>query len=362
MLDMNSPPFQNDSETQLSQPPGSTPDHKRWWFALLGAVVMAGGIGLGWLIGDSGDSIEIATTSTTAAAATPTVAAGEEPVAAVAQALLPSVVQIETGFGLGSGFVYEDGHVMTAAHVIEGTQEVMIRFADGRQAAGRVLGADSAHDIAVIEVNTDGVPVAALALDEEPVVGQLAVALGSPWGLEHTVTAGIVSAVDQAVLGQEGPQALLQTDAPINPGNSGGPLADRSGRVLGINVQIFTFTGTNSGVGFAVPITVAYDLAGQIVAGTPIETAFLGVSGEDATGGQAGALISEIVPSGPAEAAGLQVGDVVIAVNAQQVRSMTDLAARIRGYQPGDEVVLDVIRDGSTLNINATLGLRQEEN
>lgn len=362
MLNMNSPPFRNDSETQLSQPPGSTPDHKRWWFALLGAVVMAGGIGLGWLIGDSGDSIEIATTSTTAAAATPTVAAGEEPVAAVAQALLPSVVQIETGFGLGSGFVYEDGHVMTAAHVIEGTQEVMIRFADGRQAAGRVLGADSAHDIAVIEVNTDGVPVAALALDEEPVVGQLAVALGSPWGLEHTVTAGIVSAVDQAVLGQEGPQALLQTDAPINPGNSGGPLADRSGRVLGINVQIFTFTGTNSGVGFAVPITVAYDLAGQIVAGTPIETAFLGVSGEDATGGQAGALISEIVPSGPAEAAGLQVGDVVIAVNAQQVRSMTDLAARIRGYQPGDEVVLDVIRDGSTLNINATLGLRQEEN
>jgi S1-C subfamily serine protease len=363
MLDMNSPPFQNDSEPKPSQPPRSALDHRGWWFALLGAVVMAGGIGLGWLIGNSGEPIAIGSTSTTAAAAaTPTVSAGEEPVAAVAKALLPSVVQIETGFGLGSGFVYEEGHVLTAAHVIEGTQEVMIRFADGRQAPGRVVGADSAHDIAVIKVNTDGVPVAALALDEEPEVGQLAVALGSPWGLEQTVTAGIVSAVDQAVLGQEGPQALLQTDASINPGNSGGPLADRSGRVLGINVQIFSLTGTNSGVGFAVPIAVAYDLAGQIVAGTPIETAFLGVSGEDATGDQSGALISEIVASGPAEAAGLQVGDVVIAVNAREVHSMTDLAARIRGFQPGDEVVLDVIRDGNTLNINAILGLRQEEN
>lgn len=364
MLDVNS--SESDNASRKIEPPRSSRDTRRWWFALLGAVVMAGGVGLGWLIGSYGEPIGLGATSTTASteesSVTPTLASGEEPVAAVAQALLPSVVQIETGFGLGSGFVYEEGHVLTAAHVVEGADQVSVRFADGRQASGQVVGSDSSHDIAVIDVDTGGVPIAQLALDDEPVVGQLAVALGSPWGLEQTVTAGIVSAVDQAITGQNGPQALLQTDAPINPGNSGGPLADRTGRVIGINVQIFSFTGANSGVGFAVPIAVAYDLAGQIVAGTPIETAFLGVSGENATGDQAGALISEVVPGGPADAAGLQVGDVVVAVNAQQVRSMTDLAARIRGFQPGDEVVLDVIRGADALNLTAVLGLRQTEN
>lgn len=379
MLEMN-PPAQTDPEMQPPSRPQSgqelPPDEKRpdrtnadrtrWWYALLGAVVMAGGIGIGWLIGNSGEPIGLGTPTTTAVAgqqtASPTIDAGEEPVAAVAEVLLPSVVQIETQFGLGSGFVYEAGHVLTAAHVVEGADEVAIRFADGRQATGRVVGGDTSKDIAVIEVDTSGIPAAPMALDTDPVVGQLAVALGSPWDLEGTVTAGIVSAVDQAIPGQNGPQAMLQTDAPINPGNSGGPLADRSGRVIGVNVEIFTFTGANSGVGFAVPISVAYDLAGQIVAGTPIETAFLGVSGEPATGDQAGALINEVVAGGPADTAGVEVGDVVIAVNAQEVRSMTDLAARIRGYQPGDEVVLDVLRDGQTLNITAVLGLRQEQN
>lgn len=376
MLEMNPPTSEAEPDMQPPSPPqnGQGPlsldrkrqDRTKWWYALLGAVVMAGGIGIGWLIGSSGEPVAVGTPSTTAAAgeqvSQATIDAGEEPVAAVAEVLLPSVVQIETEFGLGSGFVYEDGHVLTAAHVVEGADEVAVRFADGRQAVGRVVGGDTSKDIAVIEVDTAGIPAAPMALDSEPVVGQLAVALGSPWDLEGTVTAGIVSAVDQAVPGQNGPQAMLQTDAPINPGNSGGPLADRSGRVIGVNVEIFTFTGTNSGVGFAVPIAVAYDLAGQIVAGTPIETAFLGVSGEPATGDQAGALINEIVAGGPAQAAGMEVGDVVVAVNAQEVRSMTDLAARIRGYQPGDEVVLDVLRDGETLNITAILGLRQEEN
>jgi S1-C subfamily serine protease len=328
----------------------------------MGAVVMAAGIGLGWLIGsqDSPPAVTTVTTAVSGAATSPTIEATEEPVAAVAEALLPSVVQIESATGLGSGFVYEDGHVLTAAHVVEGSDEVAIRFADGRQAPGTVVGSDTAKDIAVIAVDTTGIPVAALALDDEPLVGQIAVALGSPWDLEGTVTAGIVSAVDQAVPGPEGPQALLQTDAPINPGNSGGPLADRTGRVIGVNVEIFTFTGANSGVGFAVPIAVAYDLAGQIVAGTPIETAFLGISGEDSTGDQAGALIAEVVAGGPADSAGLQVGDVVVAVNATEVHSMTELAARIRGFQPGDEVVLDVLRDGDLINVTATLGARQE--
>ena len=332
--------------------------------ALLGGLLVAGGFGIGILV-DSDDSVTSATevTATTAAGVSQILPGqilpeGDEPVAAVAAALLPSMVQIQAGFGLGSGFVYEDGHVLTAAHVVEGSNNVVVRFADGNQAEGTVLGTDTVHDVAVIEVDTNDTPVAPLALDEELVVGQLAVALGSPWGLEQTVTSGVVSAVDRPVANINSVQVLIQTDASINPGNSGGALADRQGRVIGVNIEIFTQTGTNSGVGFAVPIAVAHDIAQQIVAGTPIETAYLGVTGEDATGDQAGALITEIVASGPAAGSGLQVGDLVTAVDALGVRSMTDLAGRIRSYSPDDSVVLDVIRNGESITLTVILGVR----
>lgn len=328
--------------------------------ALLGGLLVAGGFGIGVLVDQDSGSVATGAdvTSTTSAATTETLPAGDEPVAAVAEALLPSMVQIETGFGLGSGFVYETSHILTAAHVVEGSNNVVVRFANGTQAEGTVLGTDTVHDLAVIEVDTQDTPLAPLALDEELTVGQLAVALGSPWGLEQTVTSGVVSAVDRPVANASSAQVLIQTDASINPGNSGGALADRQGRVIGVNIEIFTQTGSNSGVGFAVPINVAHGIAQQIVAGTPIETAYLGVTGEDATGDQAGALITELVASGPASESGLQVGDLVTAVDAQGVRSMTDLAARIRSYSPDDEVVLDVIRNGEPVNVTVTLGVR----
>ncbi len=340
-------------------PKGSGPrGPSRILAALLGGLLVAGGFGIGLLVDDDAAPSGTEVTATTAAGTTQILPDGEEPVAAVAAALLPSMVQIEAGFGLGSGFVYDEGHVLTAAHVVEGSNSVVVRFADGNQAEGTVLGTDTVHDVAVIEVDTNDTPVAPLALDEELVVGQLAVALGSPWGLEQTVTSGVVSAVDRPVANINSVQVLIQTDASINPGNSGGALADRQGRVIGVNIEIFTQTGTNSGVGFAVPIAVAYDIAQQIVAGTPIETAFLGVTGEDATGDQAGALITEIVASGPAAGSGLQVGDLVTAVDALGVRSMTDLAGRIRSYSPNDSVVLDVIRNGESVNVTVTLGVR----
>jgi len=328
--------------------------------ALLGGLLVAGGFGIGLLVDDDVAPATPGTqvTSSTPVASSQVVLEGDEPVAAVAAALLPSMVQIEAGFGLGSGFVYEDGHVLTAAHVVEGSNAVVVRFADGNQAQGTVLGTDTVHDVAVIEVDTNDTPVAPLALDEALVVGQLAVALGSPWGLEQTVTSGVVSAVDRPVANINSVQVLIQTDASINPGNSGGALADRQGRVIGVNIQIFTQSGSNSGVGFAVPISVAYDIAQQIVAGTPIETAYLGVTGEDATGDQAGALITEIVASGPADRSGLQVGDLVTAVDALGVRSMTDLAGRIRSYSPDDSVVLDVIRNGESTTVTVILGVR----
>lgn len=346
-----------------SVPPAARPKGpSRILAALLGGLLVAGGFGIGLLVDNDPTAVTgTEVTSTTAAGTTQILPEGDEPVAAVAAALLPSMVQIEAGLGLGSGFVYEDGHVLTAAHVVEGSNNVVVRFANGNQAEGTVLGTDTVHDVAVIAVDTNDTPPAPLALDEELVVGQLAVALGSPWGLEQTVTSGVVSAVDRPVANTNSVQVLIQTDASINPGNSGGALADRQGRVIGVNIEIFTQTGSNSGVGFAVPITVAYDLAQQIVAGTPIETAFLGVTGEDATGDQAGALITEVVASGPAAQSGLQVGDLVTAVDTLGVRSMTDLAGRIRSYSPDDSVVLDVIRNGEKINITVTLGVRPAE-
>jgi S1-C subfamily serine protease len=325
---------------------------------LLAFVLLAGGLGVGWALGND----EAPPTATTVAEGptpeqtTPTIDSAEEPVAAVASALLPSMVQIEHEAGLGSGFVYDDDLVLTAAHVIDGIEAVQVRFADGSVRPGDVVGADAPHDIAVIAVETADVPAAPLALEEDLAVGQLAVALGSPWGLEQTVTAGVVSAVSRPVASPSSAQVLIQTDASINPGNSGGALANREGEVIGVNVQIFTTTGANSGVGFAVPIANAYQFASAIVAGDPIETAFLGVSGEAATGEVSGALITEIIDDGAALDAGLEVGDVVTAVDGLPVQSLTDLAARIRSYVPGDEVNIEVYREGELMTFEVVLG------
>jgi S1-C subfamily serine protease len=315
---------------------------------LLAFVLLAGGLGVGWALGND----EAPPTATTVAEGptpeqtTPTIDSAEEPVAAVASALLPSMVQIEHEAGLGSGFVYDDDLVLTAAHVIDGIEAVQVRFADGSVRPGDVVGADAPHDIAVIAVETADVPAAPLALE----------ALGSPWGLEQTVTAGVVSAVSRPVASPSSAQVLIQTDASINPGNSGGALANREGEVIGVNVQIFTTTGANSGVGFAVPIANAYQFASAIVAGDPIETAFLGVSGEAATGEVSGALITEIIDDGAALDAGLEVGDVVTAVDGLPVQSLTDLAARIRSYVPGDEVNIEVYREGELMTFEVVLG------
>ncbi|HJQ95030.1 MAG TPA: trypsin-like peptidase domain-containing protein [Acidimicrobiia bacterium] len=341
-----------------SPPPSPSRQGLTFFPALfLALLLLAGGAGVGWWLGNDGSGQDAVTVEGTPAAreTTATIEPGEEPVAAVAAALLPSMVQIDHRAGLGSGFVYEEGHVLTAAHVVDGVDVVQVRFADGTVRDGQVVGADAPHDIAVIAVDTEGVPAAPLAIDEELEVGQLAVALGSPWGLEQTVTSGVVSAVSRPIASPLTAQVLIQTDASINPGNSGGALANRMGEVIGVNIQIFTTTGSNTGVGFAVPIGNAFEFASAIVAGDPIETAFLGVSGEAATGEISGAVISELTNGGAAGEAGLQVGDIVTAVDGQAVRSIQDLAARIRSYLPGDEVTIDAFRDGELVSFKVVL-------
>src|SRR6266700_467503 len=289
--------------------------------------------------------------------------AGDEPVAAVAKALLPAVVQLETDQGLGSGVVYDkNGFILTAAHVVQGASQVTVRLADGTKLTGRVLGTDSGTDIGVVKVDRNNLQPAALALKVPLQVGQTAVAIGSPFGLEGSVTSGVVSAVNRSLPTQGGSVfEVLQTDAPINPGNSGGALADREGRVIGINGSIRSESGGNEGGGFAVPIDIAAASAARIVQGKSSASGYLGVSGTDPTLGQAGALVNEVVNGGPAAKAGLQVGDLVVSINGKAVQGMDDLAAQVRILEPGQRVQLGIVRVGKQQTITATLTNRPNE-
>jgi serine protease Do len=319
-----------------------------------------------WAYPDTSEEAAPQTTDTTAPAAVdvsaPSYLTGDEPIADAAEVILPSVVHISTGSGLGSGVIYDsDGLIITAAHVVEGSETVQVRFADGDQAVGTVLGTAPEVDIAVIEVDRDDLPAAAFNT-EKPRVGQMAIAIGSPWGLESTVTAGIISAVDQTNCSTVTCASMVQTDAAINPGNSGGALVDRNGDVVGINVSIFSESGANDGVGFAVPSTIAIAYADSIISGEPIQTAFLGVRGADVeTEGQAGAVITEVTAGSAAADAGLEVDDLVIALGGVPVLGWEDLIAQVRSHRPGDTVDLIVIRDGEEQTVSVTLDVRSED-
>jgi putative serine protease PepD len=362
-IDQPGPP-----EPPASPPP--TPSRRPDpWRRTLGAAFLVvalavASFGAGRLtVGESPSETTVPTTTPTTPAQTataPTLAPSEEPVAAVAAALAPAIVQIQTDAGLGSGVIYdESGLILTAAHVVQGYDNVLIQLADGNRVEGTVAGVDTANDIAVVQISADGLVAAPLALDQPLQPGQMAIAIGSPFGLDQTVTAGVVSSISRAVTGPNGTvRELIQTDAPINPGNSGGALADRQGRVIGINDQIFSTSGGNEGVGFAIPISRAKEVADKLVAGEPIETAYLGVTGTDPSLGTAGALITGVQPDSPAADSGLAVGDLVVAVDGTPIQSFTELAAEIRSHEPGDQVALSVQRNGNTVQLSITLATR----
>lgn len=291
----------------------------------------------------------------------------DEPVADVAEALIPSMVSIEVAgrfgnTGQGSGVIFsEDGLIMTAEHVVQGSDEVTVRLADGERITGTVLGGDNNYDIAVVRIDRDGLQPAVLGIDEEVRVGELVVAIGNPWGLQSSVTAGVVSAINRPVSDRNGFwRSAIQTDAPINPGNSGGALVDRNGLVIGINVLIYTQTGENSGVGFAVPIRSAFQVAQAIIDDREIQNAYLGVEGIDSTEGRGGAVLLRVLPETPAARAELQADDLVVSIAGFPVTSFQDLAALIRSFQPGDVVQLELIRDDEQLTVDVELSTRPE--
>lgn len=291
-----------------------------------------------------------------------------EPVADVARVVAPSVVLIATDLGQGSGIVWDaaNGYILTNNHVAVGSTVVRVTFADGAIVDGDVIGGDARRDVAVIKVDPVGLDLvqAVFAPAHTVEVGQLAVAIGSPFGLEQTVTAGIVSAIGRvnrqagSDINDQGRVSMIQTDAPINPGNSGGALADREGRVIGMNTSIRTDGQTegNIGVGFAVPSETVDLIARRIVAGESLDFGFLGISGRTPIDGDHGANVEEVVADSPADLAGLEVGDRIMSVDGEWIRSMDELAAQIQLYRPGDTAVLMVSRDGAQLDLSVVLG------
>lgn len=344
--------------------PPASPRRSGGGRAVVAALAVTSLVGAGWIardlaVDDAAPTLAAATSGDgDVEGSTPQVPVGvDEPVAAVAQALSPAVVMIQAGDGLGSGFVYDaSGLVLTNAHVVGGGDEVEVVFDDGSSVEGEVLGSDELTDVAVVQIDPpNDLEVAQLA-DGEPRVGQLVVALGSPFGLDQTVTSGVVSAVGRAVTNPQGASVeMLQTDAPINPGNSGGALANRAGEVVGMPTLIYSESGENNGIGFAIPIQTALEVADRIVRGETLERGKLGVSTQPAADGSAGALVAEVESGSAADEAGFERGDVIVAIDGDPVKGSAELAARIQAHQPGDEVTLDVERDGETVTIEATL-------
>jgi S1-C subfamily serine protease len=308
----------------------------------------------------------------------------DEPVARVASVLSPSVVQINvTGVqqtpygaqkeeGIGSGVIYRsDGYIVTNNHVVEGSRQVDVAFADGSTEQGQVVGTDPDTDIAVVKVDRTGLPAASFS-GTDPIVGQTAVAVGSPSGFESTVTSGIVSGTGREVPaeitgGQQESSLvdLIQTDAAISPGNSGGALADRDGRVIGINVAYLPPQQTGAeNIGFAIPSRTATTVADQIIDDGKAVHPYLGVYLSDLTSETArrfgssvntGALVEKVESGGPADQAGLRRGDVVTAAGQDQIQSSGDLISALRNYQPGDTLQLSVMRDGQKETLQVKL-------
>jgi putative serine protease PepD len=260
----------------------------------------------------------------------------------------------------GSGFVIDrQGHIATNQHVVDGATSIKVTFADGTTASAKLVGTDPSTDVAVIKVDADAGALHPLTFSDSKAVrvGDGVVAIGSPFGLEGTVTTGIVSALNRTI---DAPNdftisGAIQTDAAINHGNSGGPLLDSAGRVIGINSQIASDSGGNDGIGFAVPSNVVRSVAEQLVSGGKVSHAYLGVQLSDGNGGAAvGALRND----GPAASAGLQVGDVVTAVDGTAVGSSDALVSAVDAHKPGDKVTLKVRRGGDTRDVRVTLGTR----
>jgi S1-C subfamily serine protease len=332
-------------------------------------------------------------------AATNTAAAPTGTVAAVAQMVGPAVVSVRTDQGLGSGVIYDaSGLILTNAHVVDQAQSITIGLVDGRHFSGKVVGADTGFDVAVIKIDGANLPAATLGSTTNLQVGDPVVAIGNPFGFDHTLTTGVVSALNRPVSEGQGSynQPMVQTDAAINPGNSGGPLLDINGQVIAITTLVAAPQGIPAqGLGFAVPVDTARRIADQLVQSGKVTHSgqpFLGVALSDInrpdttpgfpgrpsipglpglpggrrgqpptrpatpSGVDHGALVTDVQPGSPAAQAGLQIGDVIVNFDAFDIYNPDELLQRLVLHKPGDQVSLTVIRSAQPTNLTLTVG------
>ena len=359
------------------EPPPPPPDRARFFKRALAVAAAAALLATGALAGVTlleDDSPEAETASLPAAAG------GRLPanrINEIYDQVSDGVVSVQVARGgsaaSGTGFVVDaDGTIVTNAHVIGSAQQAQVRFDDnGRAVPARVLGTDPSSDLAVLNVDRSSAPrlrVLPLADSDKVRVGDTAVAIGYPLGLDRTATAGIISGLGREITAPNGftIAEVIQTDAPINPGNSGGPLLDASGRVIGVNSQIATAgSAGNVGIGFAVPSNTVRDLVPRLKGGQSIDRPWLGVSTGVSLNGR-GAVVREVTSGGPAEEAGIrgsssllaEDGDIIVQVDGRGITEPDDIAEAIEGKRPGDKVRVRVLRNGAEEEIVVELGRR----
>lgn len=295
--------------------------------------------------------------------------ASETRVIEIARNIGPSVVSVTTvtrdGTALGSGVIWRsDGYILTNSHVVEDGKSIKVTLSSGREMSATPLGGDPRVDLAVIKINATGLPTAQLGDSDALQVGQLAIAIGNPYGFERTVTVGVVSALNRNIPG--GGSALMnliQTDAEINPGNSGGPLLDSRGRIIGINTALVG-GGGGQGVGFAVPINLAQSITRDVITYGRVIVPWIGISYGDLTPALArayhlpvntGVVVSDVDSGGPAAAAGVRKGDIVLSVDGRNVDDGGDLQMALREKRVGDTVKIGMLRSSKRVNLSVTL-------
>ena len=341
--------------------------------SLIPLAIVVAALG-GGLVGASAmsaleDDAPAVSTTTTTAAANRDVADETSSLAELYKDVAPSVVEIQTRSealgplglqptGTGTGWLYDSTHVVTNQHVVDDAQQVSVRFHDGTEVDARVVGTDQSTDVALLELDE--------AADAEPLrrggthtleVGDPVVAIGSPFGLEGSLTAGVVSGLGRTIEAPDGYAIddVVQTDAALNPGNSGGPLLTTDGAVVGMNAQIRSQSGSNSGVGYAIPIETVESVVEQLLAGREVRHPYLGVRLADV---EDGAQVVEVVEGGPADDAGIRAGDVIVRVATSEVCSTNGGRRDVNDREPGDELELVIRRNGDEREVTVELGTR----
>ncbi len=271
----------------------------------------------------------------------------------------------EIEHGIGSGvIVAKDGYILTNNHVVDGAKDVKVTLQDGREFTAKVVGRDPKSDIAVVKIDAHDLPVVPMADSSKVQVGDVVLAIGNPFGVGQTVTQGIVSATDRGNMGIEDYEDFIQTDAAINPGNSGGALVDIDGRLIGVNTAILSRSGGSQGVGFAIPSDLARTVMESLVQYGHVTRGYLGVMIQNVTPDLAqefdlknatGALVSEIVPDGPADKAGFKDGDIIVKFNGEKVTDSRHLQLEVAATKPGTKVPVEIMRNGDEKKLEVTV-------